>query len=137
METRGRMQFKSYPSEGSSDLFKPARIWQVARATSAAPSFFDPIQIGRVGEWFNDGGTSANNPVETIWIEAQRSLPLRKSLEKNFKCLVSIGRGIRSQEPFGNNLRAVAKTLIAIATDTENRAKKFESAHSDLTERCQ
>jgi hypothetical protein len=131
------MQFKSYPSEGSSDFFRAARIWRVAGATSAAPSFFDPIQIGRAAEGFSDRGTGANNPVETIWIEAPRTLPLRKSLENYLKCLVSIGTGITSPEPFGNNLRAVAKRVIAIATDTEIRAKKFESAHSELTERYQ
>jgi len=43
-------------------------IWQAARATSAAPWYFDPIEVPTVtpnGVWHNrfvDGGLQANNP---------------------------------------------------------------------------
>ena len=58
------MQFRSYQStRGSSDLLRKTKIWEAARATSAAPSFFDSIKIGEYGEEFTDGGTGANNPV--------------------------------------------------------------------------
>jgi hypothetical protein len=36
-------------------------IWKVARATSAAPKYFDPITIGE--RMFRDGAIGANNPV--------------------------------------------------------------------------
>ena len=138
MENARPMQFKSYPSRSSSDLLHSARIWEVARATSAAPSFFDPVQIGRFGEGFSDGGTGANNPVQTVWNEAQRIF-LREGqmLEDNLKCLVSIGTGKPSLKAFGNNLQTVAHTLIRMATDTQNTANTFSSAHPQLGPRRQ
>ena len=133
MENARPMQFKSYPSRGSSDLLHSARIWEVARATSAAPSFFDPIQIGPFGEGFSDGGTGANNPVHTVWNEAQHAfVPEGQILEGNLKCLVSIGTGKPSLQAFGNKLQTVAHTLIKMATDTQNTADSFYSAHREL-----
>lgn len=109
------------------------RIWEVARATSAPPSFFDPIQIGRFGEGFSDGGTGANNPVQMVWKEAQDTfLPRGQLLEGNLKCLVSIGTGKPSLEAFGNKLQTVAHTLIRMATDTENTAIQFSNTHQTL-----
>ena len=46
----------------------PACIWQVARATSAAPTFFVPIEIGDV--LYGDGGTGWNNPTKEAISEA-------------------------------------------------------------------
>ncbi|KXX77753.1 Calcium-independent phospholipase A2-gamma [Madurella mycetomatis] len=37
-------------------------IWQVARATSAATTFFKPIRVGRDGIEFVDAGFGHNNP---------------------------------------------------------------------------
>lgn len=135
MENARPMQFKSYPSGSSSDFLESARIWQVARATSAAPSFFDPVQIGRFGEGFSDGGTGANNPVQKVWTEARHTF-LREGqlLEGNLKCLVSIGTGKPSIKPFGKKLQSVGQTLIRIATDTQNTADAFRSAHLELEE---
>jgi patatin-like phospholipase/acyl hydrolase len=50
---------------------KSAKIWEVARATSAAASFFDPIKIGSHGTKFLDGGTGANNPIYEMWMLAK------------------------------------------------------------------
>lgn len=36
-------------------------IWQAARATSAVPSFFAPMEVN--GQKFVDGGLGFNNPV--------------------------------------------------------------------------
>jgi Patatin-like phospholipase len=133
------MQFRSYrSSRGSSDLLQKTKIWEAARATSAAPSFFDSIKIGDYGEEFADGGTGANNPVRTLWIEAKNNL-LRpgESLEENLKCLVSIGTGVPSIKPFGNSLLEVAQTLKSIATETEATAESFHRDHSELDENGQ
>src|ERR1700761_3095290 len=41
-------------------------IWEAARATTAAPSYFDPIEISN--RKFGDGGFGTNNPVmEMFW----------------------------------------------------------------------
>ena len=46
----------------------PALIWEAARATSAAPTFFKPIVIDDV--LYGDGGTGWNNPTEEAIAEA-------------------------------------------------------------------
>ncbi|KAF7513170.1 hypothetical protein GJ744_010566 [Endocarpon pusillum] len=135
-ETADKMQFRSYRSaRGSSELLEKTRIWEAARATSAAPSFFDSIKIGTFGEEFVDGGTGANNPVRTVWIEAKHTL-LRpeESLERNLKCLVSIGTGVPSLKPFGDNMLEIGKTLMSMAVETEATAESFHREHSELDE---
>jgi predicted acylesterase/phospholipase RssA len=49
-------------------------MWQVARATSAAPTYFPPAVLRtRMGEWeLIDGGTFANNPAMCAYAEARR-----------------------------------------------------------------
>jgi len=37
------------------------KLWEACRATSAAPSYFKPLTIGKVR--FLDGGLQANNPL--------------------------------------------------------------------------
>jgi predicted acylesterase/phospholipase RssA len=126
--------FTSYKRPGpTSDLLETTKIWEAARATSAAPSFFDPIKIGKHGEEFLDGGTGANNPVRILWDEAQEIfLNKRQRPEDYLKCLVSIGTGTPSLKPFGSCLLAVGKTLKSIATDTERTAVSFERGHPQL-----
>jgi predicted acylesterase/phospholipase RssA len=109
------------------------KIWEAARATSAASSFFDPIRIniGKVGEEFIDGATGANNPIQELWNEAKDIFD-PEPLESNLKCIVSIGTGVPSVEPFRTGLREIGDTLIRISTETERTAELFQRAHSDL-----
>jgi predicted acylesterase/phospholipase RssA len=65
----------------------PACIWQVGRATSAAPTFFLPIEIGDV--LYGDGGTGWNNPTKEAVLEAHSIWPKRP-----IGILVSIGTGL-------------------------------------------
>jgi hypothetical protein len=123
--------FTSYPSRGSSDLYNYTRIWEAARATSAASSFFDPIKIGKFEEEFVNGAVGVNNPVAHLWIEA-KGVWNDEALEGNIKCLVSIGTGIPSLKPYGDSLLEIGKTLKAVATETEMTAESFHRAHSDL-----
>lgn len=120
-----------------SDRLKYTKIWQAARATSAASSFFDPmvVQLGSYKESYTDGatGANANNPIYHLWQEAKETfLAPGERLEDNIDCLLSIGTGVPSVEPFGSSLKAVAKTLLKIALDTENTAKIFRRDHQDL-----
>lgn len=125
------MTFSTYPPRGSSHLYSTARIWEAARATSAASSFFDPIPIGPFGEVFVDGATGANNPIRQLWNEA-KFVWEDNPLEANIKCIVSIGTGMPSLTAFGGNLVDVGQTLLQIATETEKTAESFHREHSEL-----
>jgi len=67
-EKRSLISFRNYLLEGKTDL--QPKIWEAARATSAATLFFDPITIGRFNQTFVDGAGGHNNPVEAIYGEA-------------------------------------------------------------------
>ena len=60
-------------ARGGGDRLKAVKIWEACRTTSAATSFYDPIQInmGKYSEEFVDGGTGANNPILRLWNEAK------------------------------------------------------------------
>jgi predicted acylesterase/phospholipase RssA len=122
---------------GGSDRLRVTKIWEAARATSAASSFFDPIyiSIGAVGEEFVDGATGANNPVQELWNEA-KDLWDPEPLESNLKCIVSIGTGVPSVEPFGTGLLDIGSTLLRISTETEKTAELFQRTHSSLDDSC-
>jgi predicted acylesterase/phospholipase RssA len=80
--------FRSYAGENARS--SQCRIWQAARATSAAPSFFKDvfIEIPPPGCNYIDGGLGYNNPSELALNEATELWPS----STNF-CLVSIGTG--------------------------------------------
>ena len=83
--------FRSY----SGDDIRSSRcaIWQAARATSAAPSFFKEMHIDKStlpspGITFIDGGLGYNNPSRVALDEAEQLWPTSKHF-----CLISIGTG--------------------------------------------
>lgn len=123
--------FTTYPPRGSSHLYSTTRIWEAARATSAASSFFDHIQIGAHGESFVDGATGANNPIRQLWQQAT-FVSGDESLEGNIKCLVSIGTGMPDMKSFGRNLAEIGRTVFRIATETQATAEGFHREHSAL-----
>jgi Patatin-like phospholipase len=86
--------FRSYECKGT--LADRCMLWEAARATTAAPTFFREIVITYPppGGPFVDGGVQHNNPGEVALEEADRVWP-------NEPCiLVSIGTGIPSREWF-------------------------------------
>ncbi|KAI9660360.1 MAG: hypothetical protein M1821_009710 [Bathelium mastoideum] len=131
-----RVVFSSYgrPGESNRALYDSAKIWEAARATSAASSFFDPIQIGAPSQTFLDGAVGQNNPVTVLWDEARRIWPPApgQTMESTVECLVSIGTGVPSPEPFGESLKQVYNTLKRTATETENTAGQFVRDHGEL-----
>ena len=129
------VQFTSYQRSGEADreLFDNVKIWEACRATSAATTFFSPIKIGRNGQEFLDGGTIANNPIRKLWKEARGVWGAQ--LEAQIQCIVSIGTGMPGVEPFGDDVLAIGKTLLAIATETEITASDFAQEHEELEDR--
>ncbi|KAF2266442.1 FabD/lysophospholipase-like protein [Lojkania enalia] len=96
-------------------------IVEAARATSAASSFFAPIEIE--GQKFVDGATGSNNPVDDVLDEVNTIWPGENSRLERF---VSVGTGTPSLKAFGTNLKELASTLVAMAVDTERVAERFQ-----------
>lgn len=113
------------------DTWNKAKIWEVARATSAATTFFEPISF--CNDTYLDGATGANNPVNVLWSEATDVWKLQDDqVQENIKCLISIGTGVPDLTPFKGSLLQVGKALKAIATQTEDTAEDFRKKHTSL-----
>jgi predicted acylesterase/phospholipase RssA len=92
-------------------------VWKAARATSAALSYFDPIEIN--GVEYRDGGLMYNNPVDQVASEASVVFPDRPQI------IVSLGTGLASKKPFTGSLAAITKELADIATRAETVSRNF------------
>ena len=105
IENRRAKLFNSYDAHLSTDNFY---VKDLCRATSAAPTYFSPVQIKSMyGQVFSqiDGGMFANNPALCAYAEA-RKIPFAEVLKNHQKAnypsandmmIVSIGTGIESK----------------------------------------
>ena len=110
--------FRTYESH---ETHSACKIWEAARATSAAPTFFKWIEIGRA-QPFIDGGLGRNNPSRVILDEANSLFGAR-----HIGCLLSVGTGqvettaIRKPGQFQQLISTeIVDALKAIATDCED-----------------
>jgi patatin-like phospholipase/acyl hydrolase len=90
IEKRGPWFFKRRKAQDPNEGFNPL-MRDVARATSAAPTYFEPIQltVGTKGKRaFIDGGVHSNNPAMCAYVEAMKIHPE----ERDF-LVVSLGTG--------------------------------------------
>jgi hypothetical protein len=77
------------------------KIWEACLATSAAPYYFQKMNIGQ--EKFLDGGAGNNNPSNIAWNEAKWMSNLQKPKAGDVAALVSIGTGDKEESSlFGN-----------------------------------
>jgi len=87
--------FKSSNARRRPDYDFPAR--DIARATSAAPSYFEPMRIptGTDREHYTliDGGVFANNPAACALVEAQSTQRSSSGFRPNGFLMVSLGTG--------------------------------------------
>lgn len=113
-------------------------IWEAARATSAAPTFFKRILIGEPGlqEEFIDAGLGCNNPVKQLIQEAVREF----GTERYVGCILSIGTGkpdvtgLKQPGPFQRLLPSdLIKVLQDIATDSETVATELEERYRNFS----
>ena len=78
--------FRTYQSH---EPHSNCKIWEAASScTSAAPTFFKRIEIGRK-QRFIDGGLGRNNPSQVVLEEAEALF----TSARHIGCLVSIGTG--------------------------------------------
>ena len=85
IESRTPRFFKSWRADAASEV--PCR--HVARATSAAPTYFEPapVEIDGLPYYLIDGGVFVNNPCVSAYAEAKREFANEEIL------LVSVGTG--------------------------------------------
>jgi hypothetical protein len=122
-ETAGITRLRSYSLPDELDI--RATICDAALATSAATGFFDPLSIG--ARRFVDGALGANNPVDEVEEEASNIwCSESRDLKPLVKCFISIGTGHPGKKAIEDNLlKFLSKTLVGIATETENTERKF------------
>jgi patatin-like phospholipase/acyl hydrolase len=108
------------------------KIWEAARGTSAAPTFFKSISIGpdeTRSELFIDAGVGCNNPVKQVLDEARAIF----DPERHVSCVVSIGTGrlkvneITKSNIFTNIIPVpTIKALVKLATEAEQASNEVE-----------
>jgi len=117
IENRRAKLFNSWNAHLNTDNFY---VKDVCRATSAAPTYFTPVQIKSMyGQIFSliDGGMFANNPALCAYAEA-RKIPFAEVLKNHQKTnhpsvndmiIVSIGTGIESKSYSFKKLQKAGK----------------------------
>lgn len=115
--------FRTYDT---SDSLKDCAIWQVARATSAATTFFKSIKCGRDEVEFIDAGFGYNNPCEILLREAQSIFA-----GAEFECVLSIGTGIGGVVSVGATRKSILDALKAMATSSQKVAQRLDEQYSD------
>lgn len=110
----------------SDENYESCCIWEAARATSAAPLFFEPTRLSggaTGGATFVDGALHLNNPITEVVREAESLWPGTK-----LKSIVSIGTGWIDPKGLDiSQLRChnIIKTCIDLALNSHNEAQKF------------
>lgn len=120
---------RSYRNPKASDrLYNQCKIWEAARATSAASTFFEPITIGRYGQKYVDGALKYNNPIEIVDLEASTLWPNEDRL------IISIGTGSAPGHAVDGNLIDLARRLAEIVTEAEEKNNMFRASHPKLVD---
>jgi calcium-independent phospholipase A2-gamma len=83
-----------------------------------------------------DAGIGSNNPITELYLEAMSQFKESDDdFDKQIRVLVSIGTGKPALHAFGDKLTEVAKSIIAIAAETQETAKTFYNMNRRLANR--
>ncbi|KAF3388415.1 Phospholipase A I [Penicillium rolfsii] len=116
---RAPVFLRSYknPNNMENSALVNMKLWQAARATSAAPAYFKPLQVD--GYTLVDGGLGANNPLGWLWTEVLGVFGPTRATD----CFLSIGTGIAANAPVIQPgiipSHAVEESYISVATNSE------------------
>jgi hypothetical protein len=107
-----------HPTVKAAVGFEDITIWEAARATSAAPTYFPEMKFKGVTFW--DGGLLNNNPIDQLW-------DARFDAEVPVRCILSLGASRPTKVVLGpfalvNKIKQIAGFL----TDCEPKHKDFE-----------
>ena len=129
MNAKISVMLRTYESPKETSI--PCKVWEAARATSAAPTFFKRIEIGPMNRAtpFVDGGLGRNNPTAQVLEEAEVVYPTHQ-----VACVISIGTGqantvdLPNPNFFERNVVpiGVIQAVVAISTDCEETAQQME-----------
>lgn len=98
----------------STDVLSRISIWQAARATSAATTFFKPCKIPELGGLeYIDAAVGYNNPCEVLVEEAQNIFPDHRRMH-----ILSLGTGLSRVASIGSSRSSIMKSLKKIAIST-------------------
>lgn len=112
--------FRTYnPPPGASSQYPGScrhKVWEVVRASSAAPGYFESFKLG--DDVHEDGGILTNNPTALGIHESRLLWP-----SENLHCVVSLGTGrydsVLEFPEAKVSLRTKLTTIVNSATDTE------------------
>lgn len=131
-------RFRAYDlDDGDDDWLKDCKIWEAARATTAAPMFFKDITIqgGSVAKRFVDAAVGYNNPTEELLDEAARVFYRTRKIG----AVVSLGTGTKrktllSPKDVGHTAYAisVAKTMKNQTVDPEAVHRRVQNTFKDV-----
>ena len=134
LNTKNLITFTSYKVRpGYTDLYENATIVQACLATSAAPTYFDPVEItlgppnGRYYAQFVDGALGYNNPVSQLWNQA--NLVYGGPIGGRVDCLISVGTGEPAAPDYTSSAKDLFKMLQELATECKKTAEEFYANH--------
>ncbi|KAI1658195.1 FabD/lysophospholipase-like protein [Daldinia decipiens] len=115
--------FKTYDNTSG---FRDCTIWEVARATSAASTFFKSIRCGRDNIEFIDAAFGYNNPCEVLMEEAQKQFPGDRQMY-----VLSIGTGLGSVATIKDTRTSILKALKSISTASKKVADRLDERYKN------
>ena len=111
--------FKTYDI---SESLKDCTVWEVARATSAATTFFKSIKCGRDEIEFIDAGFGYNNPCDVLLEEAREIFP-----NSELGCILSIGTGLGAVVKIGDSRLSILEALKKMASSSNKVADRLNT----------
>ncbi|KAF2998234.1 hypothetical protein E8E13_005657 [Curvularia kusanoi] len=127
-DTNSTIRLRGYTPSRNPDLLQLPTITQAAMATSAAVSFYEPVEIS--GRTFLDGGLGSNNPVDEVEMEARQIWRLESlaKLQDCTDCFLSIGTGDPGIQSVSDKaIKFLFEVLGNMATETETTANKSQN----------
>ncbi|KAK4215625.1 acyl transferase/acyl hydrolase/lysophospholipase [Rhypophila decipiens] len=121
IHTTNPILLRTYKSPDPGQANHSVRIWQAARATSAAPPFFDSVTIDECGLTLRDGAFKLNNPIDETLTEASTIDP-----DRGIGCIISIGTGVANLNSLESGwLLKIMRACVRISLDCDEVAANF------------